>query len=400
MFNWFNKKEKKKHSFQITIEGINPNTDNEFLFYDFVARAYPPRLENWYDKVKKDKIKFKPHYESAIKEKIKSGKFTNPHNFPEYFNNEFDLIGFHFLRGTDNDLSAFQIGTCFILNEKIAYSPKYNFQPPKSILHQKEFKEALKLFEIDPESIIDFSFEDVWNSLDLKVSFNNNLLVCWNQEIDILKKILQQNHISDYKLKFIRIRKIAQENNLPDLIDNLLKHFESELNLENDLSLIAPTLALEFEDMGINLNDYIEYYKPDNELSPDEKADLNFNQNKINSNTFNSKQPSLGIRNENFDIIREYSISKEELHKIKIAEQSFIFTGELTTDRDIAKNFIIDNGGLIKPKISSKVDFVIIGVDFGWSKIQKVQDFNTKKNCKIRFMTNSDFEYLIDKYAT
>ena len=56
--------------------------------------------------------------------------------------------------------------------------------------------------------------------------------------------------------------------------------------------------------------------------------------------------------------------------------------------------FIEQNGGIIKSGITSKVDYVVIGADFGWSKIQKVHDLNEKKNCNIKILTNSDFENL------
>ena len=114
MFNWFNKKDSKKDSIQITIKGVNPDTDNEFLFYDFVSTEYPPHLEKWFEEVKKSKIKFKPQYEIAIKEKIKTGKFRNPHNFPEYFNNKFDYIAIDFETANKNRVSACSIGLVFI----------------------------------------------------------------------------------------------------------------------------------------------------------------------------------------------------------------------------------------------------------------------------------------------
>ncbi|ARN79525.1 hypothetical protein BST97_15650 (plasmid) [Nonlabens spongiae] len=243
------------------------------------------------------------------------------------------------------------------------------------------------MFDIDEEFVKDFSFEDVWDTLDLKLSFNHSLVVCWNKEIEILEEILKAYRIKDYNINYIQIREIAKDNNLPDLFDNLLKHFNSDLNIENDLSLIAPTLALEFEDMGINLNNYRKNLNP--------KSSENFNElNPKPLKKHKTKPTTLDIQNENLSHIRNYSIDPKEISKIDIKNKGFIFTGEITTDRDTAKEFIEQNGGIIKSGITSKVDYVIIGADFGWSKIQKIHELNENKNCNIKILTNSDFENL------
>lgn len=398
MFNWFKKKDKIENPIEITVSGINPQTENEFLFYNFVVIEFAPHLEKWYEKAKSNGMIFKPQYENAIKQKIKTGEFKNPHSFPSYFNNKFDFIGFQFLNATEDILSAFQIGTHFIINEKIAYSKKYDFQVPRNISSQKEFKETLEILEINQEFLDVFSFEDVWDSLDLKVSFSNNLLVCWNKEIEILEQILINNHIKDYDLKYIQIREIAQDNNLPDLIDSLLEHFQSDLTLKSDLSLIASTLALELQEIGINLDNYTHNLTPKTNFKPNEITEFNHKQNSFPK--VKVKQTSLEVRNENFDFIRSYSISKKQLNQIEINEKGFIFTGEITTDRETAKDFIENNGGLVKTGITSKVDYVVLGVDFGWSKIQKVHELNENKGCNIKILTNSDFDYLKRKYAT
>lgn len=45
MFNWFKKEKGIENPIEISITGINPQTENEFLFYDFVEREYAPHLE-------------------------------------------------------------------------------------------------------------------------------------------------------------------------------------------------------------------------------------------------------------------------------------------------------------------------------------------------------------------
>jgi DNA polymerase-3 subunit epsilon len=111
--------------------------------------------------------------------------------------------------------------------------------------------------EIDPEFIEDFSFQDVWETFELKDFLNSNLIVCWDDESEILEKVLKTNQIKDYSIKYIKIREIAQDNKLPDLIDSLLLHFDSDLTLEDDLSLIVSSLAIDLKDSGIVLENYI-----------------------------------------------------------------------------------------------------------------------------------------------
>ena len=57
MFNWFKNKntgiqnnEKIENPIEIEIAGINPQTENEFLFYDFVENEFTPHLKKWYKK--------------------------------------------------------------------------------------------------------------------------------------------------------------------------------------------------------------------------------------------------------------------------------------------------------------------------------------------------------------
>lgn len=392
MFNWFNKKEKIENPIEISVSGINPQTENEFLFYNFVQSEYAPHLEKWYQQAKLNGLVFKPQFEQAIKQKVRTGKFENPHKFPSYFENGFDFIGLQFLSGTNDILSAFELGTHFIIDERIVHKDKFLFRPPNQISKQPKFKKTLAMFGIDEEFVNDFSFEDVWDSLDLKLSFNHNLLVCWHKEIEILEKILKANRINDYNINYIQIREIAQDNNLPDLFDNLLKYFNSDLNLNSDLSLIAPTLALEFEEIGIDLSKY------ERNLNPEIRDDSNELKPKPEKKQ-KSKLTTLEIQNENLSHLRNYSIDPKEINKIDIKGKGFIFTGEITTDREVAKSIITSNGGIIKPSVTNNVDFVIIGADYGWAKIQKVHELNSNKGCEIKILTNSDFEKLCEKYT-
>jgi|TARA_R100000365_G_C2748430_1_gene79901 DNA polymerase-3 subunit epsilon len=106
----------------------------------------------------------------------------------------------------------------------------------------------------------------------------------------------------------------------------------------------------------------------------------------------------LKIQNYNLDIISEYYISKKELEDLQIEGSAFLFTGELTEDREDCKDFIVGYGGLIKSTITSKVDYVVVGAEYGWSKIQKIHLLNSERNLRIRLLSNADFLRLKERY--
>jgi DNA polymerase III subunit epsilon len=238
-----------------------PEKANDYQFFKFVQYEPTPTLELIYKEMKIRGMQLKTEFEKAIQTKIKTGEFNNPLNFRDYFGTQFDLIGIHFLKGTDNHLSAFQIGICFIQNGNIVDTETYEFSPPERISKTKKFQRTLESLEFNPEFINDLSFHDVWETFELKDFLNNNLIVCWDEESEILQTVLKQNQINEYNLKFIKIKEIAQSNNLPVLIDLLLKHFNSDLTFEDSMSLIVASLAIDLKDSGVVLDNYASYFE-------------------------------------------------------------------------------------------------------------------------------------------
>ena len=99
------------------VSGINPETNNEFLFYNFIENTPNYILEPWLKKAKQVGYKVKPQYEQAILQKLKFNQFKNPHTFPEYFENKFDFIAIDFETANNSRLSACAIGLCFVKND-------------------------------------------------------------------------------------------------------------------------------------------------------------------------------------------------------------------------------------------------------------------------------------------
>ena len=57
-------------------------------------------------------------------------------------------------------------------------------------------------------------------------------------------------------------------------------------------------------------------------------------------------------------------------------------------------------GGQVKPGITSKVDYVIVGRNCGWAKIQKVNELNNKRKASIKILSDNDLGFLLRKYGT
>ena len=385
MFNWFKKKEKIENPIEISVNGINPQTENEFLFYNFVEIEFAPHLEKWYEKVKSSGIIFKPQYERAIKEKVKKGEFKNPHSFPEYFNNQFDYIAIDFETANQNRVSACALGLAFIKNDRIAFNTSFDIKPPEK---ENFLPRNIEIHGITAEDVdYAMTFDELWES-ELSKYFNNNLIVFHNASMDlsVLRNLFEHYSIQNYEIEYLDTMRLAEKTGNPKKLRELAEKFEIEFENLHDPKEDAKVCAYVFGELG--------------EIHPNPKelyGKLSFGETK---NKAKRKQVSLEVKNENLDYIQTYSLSKEQVNQIEIVEKGFIFTGEITTDRNEAKKIIINNGGVIKSSITSKVDFVIVGTDFGWSKIQKVHDLNTEKNCEIRILTNSDFECLKIKYAT
>ena len=98
----------------MNISGVNPETDNEFLFYEFVCNTPNYILEPWIKKAKEVGYKIKPNYEQAVYEKLSHNSFINPFTFPEYFESKFDYIAIDFETANNNRLSACAIGLNFV----------------------------------------------------------------------------------------------------------------------------------------------------------------------------------------------------------------------------------------------------------------------------------------------
>ena len=158
MFNFF--KPKPKNQIEMEVTGVNPETNNEFLFFNFVENTPNYILEPWLKKAKQVGYKVKPQYEATILQKIKSNQFKNPYTFPEYFQNKFDFIAIDFETANNSRLSACAIGLCFVKNDTIVYSTKHYIKPPAT---EKFLKSHIAIHGITFEDVeFAFTFQELW----------------------------------------------------------------------------------------------------------------------------------------------------------------------------------------------------------------------------------------------
>jgi len=385
MFNLFKKKEKIENPIEISINGVNPQTENEFLFYNFVEYEFAPHLDKWYQQAKSNGIAFKPQYEKAILEKVNKGEFKNPHKFPEYFNNQFDFISIDFETANKNRVSACALGLVFVKDDRIAFKTSFHIKPP---IGENFESKNINIHGITAEDVdYAMTFDELWES-ELSNYLNDSLVIFHNASMDlsVLKNLFQHYSISEFDIDYLDTMRIAEKSGNPKKLSELAELFDVKFENKHDPMEDAKVCAMIFGELTEQYPNYRELI-----------GNLNSKEQK---QKIQRKQESAEIKIENLDIIQTYSLSKDDVDKIEIEGKGFIFTGDLTIDRNKAKSFIKSNGGLVKSGISSKLDFVVIGADFGWSKIQKVQDFNENKDCQIKILSNRDFEQLCGKYGT
>jgi len=85
-------------------------------------------------------------------------------------------------------------------------------------------------------------------------------------------------------------------------------------------------------------------------------------------------------------------------HTLTIETKGFVVTGNFDLEREVIKDFLLQQGGKVKARITSNVDYVIAGKDCGWAKIQKVNEFNNTKKGNIKILSEIDLEFLMNKY--
>lgn len=384
MFNFF-KKNSKQNNIQMNVTGVNPETDNEFMFYEFISKTPNYILEPWIQKAKAVGYKIKPKYEQAVIQKLTTNSFRNPHTFPEYFQNQFDYIAIDFETANNSRVSACAIGLNFVKGNKVVHSSKHFIKPPSSEMFLKTHTDIHGITNDDVEYAM--SFKELWDS-EFSKYFNNNLIVFHNasMELSILKNLFELYKISPYEISYIDTMLFADKLGYSKKLTDLAKTFNIDVKQHHDPESDAETCSLIFGELIDRYSNYKELIRViDSNTKPSHTY-----QNAANEQTLSE--------NENHK--KSYSINFDELQALTIATKGFVVTGNFDLERDVITGFLMRHGGQVKPAITSKVDYVIAGRDCGWVKIQKVNEFNQSKKASIKILSDTDLEFLITKYGT
>lgn len=379
MKNWFFKRNDK---ITVDVVGVNPQTDNEFKFFEFVSNESPERLEGWYKKAKELGYIFKPQYENAINDKLKNGTFINPYNFRDTFGLNFDFIAIDFETANEQRISACALGIVFVQNNSIVHSEKFLIKPPKNQAFNTRNINIHGISPLDVEN--EPTFDYYWHNI-LSEYFKRNLIVFHNASMDlsVLRQLLEHYGIEDFSIMYIDTMNLASYLNLPKKLTELAEYFNIEVvdhhNPEEDAILCAKVFShlkeqnFDFTKVIYTLSD--DYKKFD----------------------FITKFSILNNSDEKYDeIVDKYLFEEDSIRSLEVENKSFLFTGDLSISRDHAQSLIIKQGGIIKKSMSSKVDYVIIGRCYGWSKIEKVDELNTLKGLNIKILNEDMFHKIVN----
>lgn len=207
-----------------------------------------------------------------------------------------------------------------------------------------------------------------------------------SMELSILKNLFEHYEISPYKVSYIDTMLFADKLGYSKKLTDLARMFNIEIKQHHDPESDAETCSFIFGELIDRYSNYKDLIRT---------IDSNPKTASIYQNT--ASEHTL-TENENHK--KSYSITFDELQALTIATKGFVVTGNFDIERDIITDFLMRQGGQVKPGITMKVDYVIAGRDCGWAKIQKVNELNNSKEANIKILADIDLEFLMTKYGT
>lgn len=276
----------------------------------------------------------------------------------------------------------------FIKDFKIVYSTKYFIKPPTQEKFSAFHSNIHNIYEEDVER--SFTFEELWEGQFSKY-FNDSLIVFHNASMDlsILKNLFKHYSITNFNIDYIDTMQLAEKSGNPKKLIELAEKFGIEIENHHNPISDAKACALIYNELIDIYPKHKELIKNLNNKSADSLAERYFN---------NYSTEAINIENSNY--IQIYTIPFLELDKLEIENKNIVITGKFELERDYIENFILKNGGVIKPAITNKIDFVIVGEEYGWSKIQKIHELNSTKKMKIKILSEIGLQFLIKKLGT
>lgn len=283
-------------------------------------------------------------------------------------------LAIDFETANNKRISACSFGySLFTVDEELS-SGKYLINPPEEEKFSPINTRIHGLRKTDVENAL--NFKDLWQR-HLSSLFKNHVVILHNSSMDlsVLKSCFEYYDIKDFDFLYFDTMSIAKKFDLPQKLDSLSSHlglyFSSSHNPEED-AVACGRVFSKLAKGGLYISDNAKR--------------LTYEEPKTKSITpkFN---PS-----DNFNVLISYGINDNDILDVDFNGKSIVVTGDLSIDREIAHSFIIERGGVIKSSISTKTDYVIVGQDFGPSKINKVGELNSVKNSNIKIISSKQFD--------
>lgn len=271
---------------------------------------------------------------------------------------------------------ACQLGLTVVKQGEIVESKCFLIQPPKNRYTQR----LIEIHHITPEMTVDApTFDVLWE--EIKEYFECNFIIAHNFsfDMDVLYKNLDYYNIPypiimgyccTYQLTNLSLEQACKAYNVP-----LSNHHDGKCDAEACANIFLQYLRgvqpLEFEKTNNkNENTYSGYRDKTN-----------------NTYTAEPQYPDP------FNSITDDVLSKLPISPI-FQDKKFIITGITIFDRNKAYNIITALGGRKYSYVNEKLDYLILGEDPGYKKIEQAKELQ-EDGCKIRVISQLDFINLV-----
>lgn len=291
----------------------------------------------------------------------------------------YDFIAIDFETANAKRLSACALGIAFVRNSEIIGTKKFFICPPDE--HIAFSKINVGIHGITYEDVAsEPDFGTLWSS-ELHQYFNNQLVVFHNSSMDlsILKQLFEYYFIKDYNFKYIDTMKLADLSNYSKKIEDLAKMFGIEDDYTHDPASDAKICAkifMKFQEEIPSYSSFVSSLNPGSDRSAPSYI----------------KKASAQVQKDNLSIIEEYRLSAEDLQSIDFDGKNVCITGEFNIPRKEIAKALEEKGAIIKSGVIVKLDYLVLGTDFGWSKVQKLQTNCTEKGSPTKIIIGSDLE--------
>lgn len=309
-----------------------------------------------------------------------------------------DFVAIDFETANDNYDSACSIGIAAVQDKKIVETQYYLIQPPSL-----DFNEInIEINGIRPEDVKDAPpFPEIWNKI--MHYFSDNIIIAHNAVFDmsVLKNCLTEYNLPipnfDYLCSIPISTCACRGENVGRSLEERTKYFGISIgNHHNSLDDAVACANLVIESINrVHRKSFESFCNTYTNLPIKHFSDLNPKKGFMN----NGKKSFERIA------IHEIVATKSDFDKSNIFYgKNVVFTGELKSmERKEAMQKVVNLGAILKSGVSSKTDYLVVGVqdkslvgDDGMSTKEKnAYKLIKEKGCNIKIINEDEFLTLI-----